>query len=99
MRILIREMRIGCLILRELWRDLASWFCLFVCFYIYFAGVGTREILTMDYKYNSAEQGKTTSGLQDLLEREISTHDLASHSQRVSMGLSVSREKSKNVNR
>ena len=54
---------------------------LFVClfFYIYFLGVGAREIITMDHKYNSAEQSKTTtSGLQDLLERELSTHDLAS---------------------
>ena len=45
----------------------------------FFLGVGAREIITMDYKYNSAEQGKTTtSGLQDLLECELSTHDLAS---------------------
>ena len=52
--------------------------CLFV-FMFFFLGVGAREIITMDYKYNSAEQGKTTtSGLQDLLECELSTHDLAS---------------------
>ena len=50
----------------------------FVCF-IYVVEVGIRESITMDCKYNSAEQGKTTtSGLHDFRKREPSTHDLAS---------------------
>ena len=52
---------------------------LFVCFSIYFAGVGAREIITTDCNYNSAEQDTTTpSGLHDSLKHEPSRRDLAS---------------------
>ena len=48
-------------------------------FYIYFAGVGAREIITMDCNNTSAEQDTTApSGLHDSLKREPSTRDLAS---------------------
>ena len=52
-------------------------FCLFVCLFV--CGSGTREVLTIDYKYNSAVQGATiTSRLHNSLKREPSTRDLAS---------------------
>ena len=51
----------------------------FVCLFVFFAGVGAQAIITMYCKYNSAEQGTTTtSGLHYSLKREPSTRGLYS---------------------
>ena len=75
-------MRIGC----NSPRTVILFYLFVFCFFFYSAGVGAREIIAVDCKYNSAEQGTTnTSKLHHSLKREPSLASLSINTAKISL--------------